>query len=143
MDSPIQVYWIKRIDNSRLVRHRDPGAFRDSVALLGGALVCGAIILLCAWYHFQFVHTGYRLEELQKRHEQILDWNRTLRLEQAALLDPMRIDVLARNRLGLEAPAAGQVIPLGSVEGAAPVPVLARAERADPARPPSRVSIAD
>ncbi|MBI4466523.1 MAG: cell division protein FtsL [Acidobacteria bacterium] len=140
MGSPVQVYWLKRIDNSRLVRQRHPGAVREGVALLGAALVCGAVILLCAWLHFRFIHNGYRLEELQARHEQVLDWNRTLRLEQAALLDPMRIDQLARTRLGLQAPAAGQLVPLGSVEVAAPVPVLARAK---PERAPTRVSVAD
>ena len=151
MGSPVQVYWVKRIDNSHLVRPRDPGYVRDSAALLGGALVCLAVILLCAWQHFRFIHTGYRLEELQAQHERMLDWNRTLRLEQAALLDPMRIDVLARQQLGLEAPTAGQVIPLGTRDGAAQIPVLARVAlpsyaqpvQADPTRPPIRVSIAD
>lgn len=143
MGSPVQVYWVKRIDNSRLVRQRDPGYLREGVALLGAALVCVAIILLCAWQQYEFIHAGYRLEELQARHQQVLDWNRTLRLEQATLLDPMRIDALARNRLGLIAPAAGQVILLGTGEGSAPAPVWARADKPDPARPPTRVSLAD
>ena len=142
MRAPVQVYWLKRIDNSRLVRQRDPGAWRDTAALLAGALLGGAVILLCAWQHFAYVHTGYQLEEHQARHEQVLDWNRTLHLEQAALLDPMRIDVLARSRLGLEAPAAGQMILLGSSEGGAPAVVLARA-KPEAARPATRVSLAD
>ena len=142
MRAPVQVYWVKRIDNSRLVRQRDPKAWRDTAALVAGAVLGAAVILVCAWQQFAYVHAGYQLEELQARHEQVLDWNRTLRLEQAALLDPMRIDILARSRLGLEAPAAGQVIPLGSGEDARrPAPVLARA-KPEAARP-TRVSLAD
>lgn len=136
----VQVGWVKRIDNSRLVRQRHPGAVRETAALLGSAGLCLAVLLLCAWQHFEVVHSGYRLEELRSQHEQLLDWNRTLRLEQAALLDPMRIDLLARNRLGLEVPRAGQVIPLGTAGGTPPSPVLARAV---PARAPTRVSFAD
>jgi len=141
MRAPVQVYWMKRIDNSRLVRQRDPRAWRDTAALVAGAVLGAAVILLCAWQQFAHVHAGYQLEELQARHEQVLDWNRTLRLEQAALLDPMRIDVLARSRLGLDAPAAGQVIPLGAGDLRRPAPVLARA-KPEAARP-TRVSLAD
>lgn len=140
MNSAVQVYWVKRIDNTRLVRQRHPGAVRETRHLAGGALLCLAILLLCAWQHFQFVHAGYRLEELRRQHEESLEWNRTLRLEQAALLDPMRVDYLARQRLGLETPEPRQVIPLGTGERPVGVPVLARA---NPTRPARRASFAD
>lgn len=149
MSSPLQVYWVKHIDNSRLVRQRDPAYVREGVALLGGALLMLVVVLLCAWQHFQVIHAGYRLEELRARHEQMLEWNRTLRLEQAALLDPMRIDFLARNRLGFEDPRAAQVVPLGSVAGPASTPVLAQAlagaeaAKTTPGRSPSQASFAD
>lgn len=143
MKATVQVHWVKRIDNSRLVRQRDPGAVREDAALVASALVCLAVLLLCAWQHFEFIHSGYRLEEMRARHEQVLEWNRTLRLEQAALLDPMRIDILARNRLGLGAPRTDQVVPLGSGEGPAPPPVLAQATQTTSPRPTARVSVAD
>jgi len=140
--APVQVYWVKRIDNSRLVRQRDPQAVRTNAALVAGAAVFLGVILLCAWEHFQYRLAGYRLEKTQARYEDVLEWNRTLHLEQAALLDPMRIDVLARQRLGLEQPVAGQLVVLGTGEARAAIPVWARASP-DPARAPSRVSIAD
>lgn len=139
MGARVHIYWVKHIDNSRLVRQRDPGRLRGTAILVGAALLCLAIVLTCAWQQFQFVHAGYRLEELRHQHEQLLEWNRTLRLEQAALLDPMRIDALARNRLGLEEPAAGQVIPVGSGDVPAVAPVLARAV---PAGAPTPVPLA-
>jgi len=54
-----------------------------------------------------------------------VEMNRALRLEEASLRDPQRIDVLAR-QMGLVAPQAGQVIRMddgGSDPGA---PVMAR-----------------
>ena len=143
MSSTPQFCWVKRIDNSRLVRQRDPAYVREGAALVSGALICLAVILLCAWQQFEFIHSGYRLEELRTRQEQVLEWNRTLRLEQAALLDPMRIDAVARNRLGLEAPSTGQVVPLGAGEAPAVVPLLARGRDRDPARGAKRSSYSD
>ncbi|MFQ5778324.1 MAG: hypothetical protein ACE5IP_10000 [Terriglobia bacterium] len=143
MSSSVPIYWRKRIDNSRLVRRRDPEAAREAAGLVGGAVVCLAVLLLCAWQHFEFVHASYRLEELRGRHEQVLEWNRTLHLEQAVLLDPMRVDELARNQLGLDSPPAGQVIPLGGVSRPGPDGVLARSVGRDAALPARRVSFED
>ena len=143
MSASVQVYWVKRIDNSRLVRERDPGYVRETAVLVSGALLGLLVLLIVAWQHFAFIHAGYQLEEMRARHDRVLEWNRTLRLEQAALLDPMRIDVLARNRLGLTAPRADQVVPLGSGEGPAPVPVLAQATQTTSPPRPVRESLAD
>lgn len=142
MGSPVQVYWVKHIDNSRLVRQRHPGSVRETALLVAGAMVCLTVVLLCAWQDFAYVHAGYRLEKLREHHAQVLEWNRTLRLEQAALLDPMRIDAVARNRLGLEAPPAGQLLPLGAQPGSLTAPLLA-AEVPAPARPPARRATRD
>ena len=84
MSTPIQIAWVKRIDNSRLVRQRHPGSVRECVVLLGLAAVCLGVVLLCAWQHFRYLHHGYQLEKLQARYEQVKEWNRTLQLEQAA-----------------------------------------------------------
>jgi cell division protein FtsL len=143
MSASVQVYWVKRINNRRLVRERDPSYVRETAVLVAGALAGLLVLLVVASQHFAFTHAGYRLEELRSRHEQVLEWNRTLRLEQAALLDPMRIDVLARNRLGLAAPRADQVVPLGSGEGPTPAVVLAQATQTTSPRPPVRQSLAD
>ena len=126
MGAPVQVFWVKRIDNTRLRRQRDPGFLRETSALIAGTLACLTIVLLCAWMQFEAVHAGYRLEELRAGHDKVLEWNRNLRLEQAALLDPMRIDQLARNRLGLAEPPAHQLTPLGSAETVPADSVLAR-----------------
>lgn len=143
MSGSVPYIWEKRIDNSRLVRQRDPGYAREGAALLGGALFCLAVVLLCAWQHFEYVQAGYRLEEIRSRHAQVLEWNRTLRLEQAALLDPMRIDVLARNRLGLGAPAPDRLIPMGSGQEVNLAPLLARETTGGSVQPAESLPLAD
>jgi hypothetical protein len=53
--------------------------------------------------------------------------NRALRLEDASLRDPERIDVMAR-RMGLVPPEPGQVIRLDSAAADSNAPVLASAD---------------
>lgn len=132
-----QIYWVKRIDNSRLVRQQQCTRVRDCGLPLAVALVCLAIGLLCAWQHFRSLEYGYRLEELRAQREELREWNRTLRLELASLRDPMRIDWLARMHLGLAAPVVGQWIPLGRPKTEYSEPMLAQRLAA------KRVSLAD
>jgi cell division protein FtsL len=143
VSASVPYVWEKRIDNSRLIRQRDPGYAREGAALLGGALFCLVVVLLCAWQHFEYLQAGYQLEEMRSRHAQVQEWNRTLRLEQAALLDPMRIDMLARSRLGLGAPAADRVVPMGSGEEVNPAPLLAREIPSGSVQPPEALPLAD
>ena len=127
MATTVHVFGHKRIDNSRLVRQRDPGYVREWAGLLAGAAFCLSVVLVCAWQQFEYVQTGYRLEELRERHEQVLEWNRALRLEHASLTDPMRIDAWARNRLGLQNPGADQFLQVYPQGRTTPAPEWARA----------------
>jgi len=137
MARPAHIYWVKRIDNSRLVRQRHRERLREAAPLLAVAAICLVVALLCAWQHFRYLDTGYRLEELRAQFEAAREWNRTLRLEQASLRDPMRIDTLARARLGLAVPESGQWVPVGVPVAARPEPIWARR------LPATRVSVTD
>lgn len=131
------IYWVKRIDNSRLLRRRQRARLRDSASLIAVAAVCLTVVLLCAWQHFRYLDTGYRLEEARARFETLREWNRALRLEQASLRDPMRIDALARARLGMDAPATGHWVPLGDAPARVAEPIWARRVA------PNQVSVTD
>lgn len=111
-----EFYTVKRIDNSRLVRHVAPHRLREClrVVALGGLVAC--VALLYAWQHFHCIQLRYQLEELKSQRAQALEVNQQLKLEVAGLRSPMRIDVIARRQLGLTAPVPGQVSP---VEGPA------------------------
>jgi len=79
------------------------------------------LVMTYAWQHFKAIEYGYRIESLKIERDSMAEMNHALRLEDASLRDPERIDVMAR-RLGLQSPQAGQVMTLDtSTDGRAPV----------------------
>jgi len=113
------IYFVKRIDNSRLRREVDREKRRECFCLLGLGVLVFLFGLLIAWQHFQCVRDGYQAEELRIQRSALEEWNRQLRLEQAALQDPQRVDRLAREGLGLVPPDPQQVIRMDGAEGGA------------------------
>src|SRR5438477_10143223 len=66
-------------------------------------------IMTVARHHFKAIEYGYKIESLRTQRDGLVEMNRALRLEEASLRDPERIDMLAR-QLGLQSPQAGQVV---------------------------------
>jgi len=100
---------VKRIDNSRLVRHVEPVKLKNfyKTAALGGA-----IALCCMLYifqHFKCIDLSFQLEELKQKQAQAAALNSELKLNIATLSRPSRIDQIARLRLGLTQPLPDQV----------------------------------
>jgi cell division protein FtsL len=95
----------KAIDNSQVVREVDPRSSRDLwlLLLLGAALV-GALVLY-AWPSLEIRQTTLARELMSKERERLLEENRKLRLEKAALENLRRVETIARRDLGLVTPA--------------------------------------
>jgi len=118
-----EIYFGKSIDNSRLVKVEDPKRSRE-MKQFGIALGCLFVLVMTfTWQHFKAIEYGYKIEALRTQRDGMGEITRALRLEEASLRDPERIDMLAR-RLGLQSPQAGQVIRLDAT-GDANTPVLA------------------
>src|SRR5271170_7037217 len=118
-----EIYFRKAIDNSRLVKVEDPRRERE-MKQFGMALCC--LFLLVMGYgvqHFRAIEYGYKIEGLRSQREDLANMNRALRLEEASLRDPERIDVMAR-KLGLQSPQPGQVQRMDATADAA-APVMA------------------
>ncbi|HET7292026.1 MAG TPA: cell division protein FtsL [Vicinamibacteria bacterium] len=98
-----------RLDNSQIVRERDPRASRDLLFffLLVAFLVAGAG--LYAWPHLELRTTGIETERMQRERERLKEENRKLRLEKAALEDLSRVERIAEKQVGLTRPAAEDV----------------------------------
>ena len=98
-----------RLDNSHIVRERDPRASRDLLFffLLVAFLVAGAG--LYAWPHLELRQTGIETERMQRERERLREENRKLRLEKAALEDLRRVERIAEKEVGLRRPAAEDV----------------------------------
>ncbi len=119
-----EIYFAKPIDNSRLVKVEDPRRGRE-MKQFGIALCCLFLLVMTyALQHFKAIEYGYKIESLKSQRDGLLEENRALRLEDASLRDPARIDVLAK-QMGLQSPQAGQVIRMDNAVSDASTPVMA------------------
>jgi cell division protein FtsL len=100
---------VKRIDNSRLVRHVEPVKMRNyyRTVALGG--IVAAFFMLYIYQHFRCIDLSFQLEDVKASQVEATTLNSSLRLEIASLRNPMRIDVIARRQLGLTEPLPTQV----------------------------------
>ncbi len=122
-----EIYFAKTIDNSRLVKVEDPRRNRE-MKQFGTALACLFLLVFTyAWQHFRAIEYGYKIESAKRELNNLTEMNRALRLEDASLRDPERIDVIAR-RMGLVPPQPGQVIRMDSASEDANRPVMASIE---------------
>ncbi len=116
-----EIYFRKAIDNSRLVKVEDPRRERE-MKQFAFALCCLFLLVMgYALQHFRAIEYGYKIETLRSQRDGLTEMNRALRLEEASLRDPERIDVMAR-KLGLQSPQPGQVVRMDAdADAAAPV----------------------
>ena len=106
----IEVHIEKRIINNHVIREADVKSHRDYivVTVLASMFLFG--LFAYGWQHYQWIQYGYRIEEAQKKKEQLSEIGRQLRLERASLRSPQRIDSIARGELGMVVPAPGQLV---------------------------------
>ena len=108
-----EIYFTKPIDNSRLVKVEDPRRTRE-MRQFGIALAFLFLLVMgYAFQHFKAIEYGYRIEALKSQRGNLIEMNRALRLEEASLRDPERIDRIAR-QMGLQSPQVGQVVRMDS-----------------------------
>ena len=125
LTGPISVLG-RKVDNSNIVREHDPRSHRDLVVLfLLAVLIVGGLVLY-AWPHLQLRHAGIEADQLSKEKDRLLEENRKLRLEKAALEDLQRVQAIASEKLGLESPPPEKVL---VIETAAPTPAPRVARR--------------
>ncbi len=102
-------FFVKTIDNSRLVRVVDPHSRRECFGLIGCILAVFFLALLYIGPHLALLRTGYRLEDLKKENATLAEANQQLQVREATLRDPQRIYSIAV-KMGLVTPSAEQVI---------------------------------
>jgi len=104
-----EVFFTKYIDNSRIVKADDPERRREMRQFTAAMSVLFLLVMVYVWQHFSAIEIGYHVEAQKQQVEQLREDNRQLRLSEAQLTDPSRIDKMAK-QLGLDAPQAGQVV---------------------------------
>ena len=113
-----EFHTVKRIDNSRLVRNVEPAKMRNLWRTLGVGGVVAAFFMLYIFQHFRCIDLSFQLEDLKAQEMKAAALNSELKLEIAGLRNPMRIDVIARRRLGLTQPLPTQVQEYEAPDGA-------------------------
>jgi cell division protein FtsL len=119
-----EFFVVKHLDNSRLVKAADPVRAREMRVFSAAVAVLFSLIMVYGLQHFYAIESSYRVESEKQMVDQLREENRQLRLSEAELSQPSRIDQMAR-QLGLAEPQPGQVIhPSAHVD--AGVPALAQ-----------------
>ena len=122
-----EIYFSKPIDNSRLVKLEDPRRNREMKHFGTALAVLFLLVFAYTWQHFRAIEYGYQVEAAKRELSGLTEMNHALRLEDASLRNPERIDLLAR-RMGLVPPEPGQVIRMDATGADAQGPVMASAE---------------
>lgn len=110
-------FYSKRIDNSRLVREENPQARGACWSAIGAACVMLALLTSAFAPTAMTTLAGYKLEALHAEERRLLEERRNLALQEAELLSPARLDLLAHQN-NLVTPSSNQLIHLDKAEGA-------------------------
>jgi cell division protein FtsL len=115
-----EVFFAKHIDNSRIVKADDPERRREMRTFTAVMGILFVLVMVYVWQHFSAIEVGYQVEAQKLQMEQMREENRQLRLTEAQLTDPGRIDRIAK-QLGLDVPQPGQVVRSDGADPGAPV----------------------
>jgi cell division protein FtsL len=119
------MFFTKHIDNTRIVKADDPQRRRDMRIFTAVMTIFFMLTMVYVWQHFHAIKLGYDIEATKQQVEQMREDNRELRLMDAQLSEPGRIDHIAKE-LGLDEPLPGQVVRQDA--SGSMVPTLAQAQ---------------
>lgn len=120
-----EFYFAKHFDNSRIVKAPDPVRVRQMRSFAAAVTVLFSLIMVYGLQHFYAIESSYRVESEKQVVEQLREQNRQLRLSEAELEQPGRIDMLA-HQYGLAAPQPDQVVHPTDLHTDPGTPVLAQ-----------------
>ncbi len=91
-----EFYFARHFDNSRLVKAPDPVRVREMRLFSAAITVLFSLVMVYGLQHFYAIESGYRVESEKQTLDQLREENRQLRLAEAQLTQPGRIDPMAR-----------------------------------------------
>ena len=104
-----EIMFTRHLDNSRLVKASDPVRVRQMRIFSATIAVLFSLVMIYGLQHFSAIEGSYRVESEKQQLDQLREENRQLRLSEAQLAQPSRIDGIA-HQLGLAAPEPSQVV---------------------------------
>lgn len=98
-------FYVKRIDNGRVVRAADPEA-RDTCWKLIGSVVAAAVLLIAVLLPGAYsLLAGYQIQTLRQEAHRLANDQASLELQEAELLSPARMQELARVQQFVDPPS--------------------------------------
>ena len=122
-----EVFFVKHLDNTRIVKAEDLVRKKEMRTFAMAMAILFAMVMVYGWQHFSAIEVGYKVEAKKQQLEQLREVNRELSVRQAQLSDLSRLDREA-HKLGMAAPAPGQVIRPDQVPDASNGAVMAEAK---------------
>ncbi len=119
-----EVFFDKRLDNSRLVKAEDPVRKREMRSFTVAAVFFFALLMVYSWQHFSSIEYGYHIETEKAQLQHLQEENHQLGLTEAQLSRSERIDRLA-HQIGMQSPQPGQMVAPAMVDADPNLPVLA------------------
>lgn len=135
------MYAVRRpVENVYLVRERDRRRTRELFAFTAAVLPPLAVLFAAIWANLETYQVGYQLARLGRQRELLVEKRRQLLVERAQASALGRVEAVARERLGLLPPRAGQLVLVRDAALAggpvAAAPALPREELIGPPSPP-------
>jgi len=103
-----EFHTVKRIDNTRLIRHIEPVKLRNLYRTVFLSGIVAVFFMLYIYQHFRCIDLSFQLEDVKAKQTEAASLNSELKLEIASLRNPMRIDIIAHRQLGLTQPLPTQ-----------------------------------
>lgn len=119
-----EVFFDKRLDNSRLVKADDPVRKREMRSFAVAAVLFFALLMVYSWQHFSSIEYGYHIEAQKSQLQHLQDENHQLGLTEAQLSRSERIDQLA-HQIGMQSPQPGQIVAPAMMDVNPNTPILA------------------
>ena len=88
--------WVKTIDNSRVVRPKDPQLLEACWRMISVASLVVIVVLGLLLPNAYAMLEGYKLHKLERERETLVREQAALELEESRLLSPQRLEELAR-----------------------------------------------
>jgi hypothetical protein len=109
-------FWVKRIENGRVVRRADPAASGMCWKLIGTAGAAAVLLIAVLLPSAYGLLAGYQIQNLQDESLRLTNQLSSLELDEAKLLSPARLEELARMQQFID-PAPQKLIYLDARPG--------------------------
>ena len=109
-------FFVKRIDNSRLVRQAEPGSRGVCWKTIGSVAVAALLLIGVLLPSAYGLLAGYQIQSLKSEAQRLAGEQASLELQEAKMLSPARMEELARQQQFID-PEPQKVVYLDSKDG--------------------------